>query len=262
MQNPLFSMQDKICVITGGSRGLGKAMARAFLHAGAKRVYVTARKTEECEQTAAELSELVENGECIALPGDMSSGEEIGRFAKSLADRESHIDVLVNNAGAGWMASVEEFPEIGWDKVMDLNVKTPFFLTQQLLPLLKANATPESSASVINIGSIAGIMGSAGSGVSYGTSKAAIHQLTRNLASLLADDNIRVNAIAPGRFHSKMTSYVEQDKQQYDSEIKMIPLHRWGHDADIMGPALLLASQAGAYMTGEIIAVDGGFLVT
>lgn len=262
MQNTLFSMQDKVCVITGGSRGLGKAMARAFLEAGAKRIYVTARKAEECDQTAEELSNLIETGDCVALPGDMSSGEEIVRIAKDLAERESHIDVLVNNAGTGWTASVEEFPEIGWDKVMDLNVKTPFFLTQQLLPLLKANATPEHRASVINIGSIAGIMGSAESGVSYGTSKAAIHQLTRNLANLLAEDNIRVNAIAPGRFHSKMTSYVEENKQQYEFELKMIPMHRWGSDADIMGPALLLASQAGAYMTGEIIAVDGGFLIT
>jgi NAD(P)-dependent dehydrogenase (short-subunit alcohol dehydrogenase family) len=191
----------------------------------------------------------------------MSSGEGIVGFAKELAAREEQIDVLVNNAGTGWMASVEEFPEIGWDKVMDLNVKTPFFLTQQLLPLLKANATSENSASVINIGSVAGIMGSAGSGVSYGTSKAAIHQLTRNLANLLADDNIRVNAIAPGRFHSKMTSHVEQDKAQYDHEIAMIPLHRWGHDEDIMGPALLLASRAGAYITGEILTVDGGSLL-
>ncbi|MEP1052521.1 SDR family oxidoreductase [Parasphingorhabdus sp.] len=254
-------MYDKICVITGGSRGLGKAMARVFLHAGAKRVYVTARKIEECQQTAEELSQLTEHGECVALPGDMSSGEGIVGFAKALTEREGHIDVLVNNAGTGWLAPVEEFPEIGWDKVMDLNVKTPFFLTQQLLPLLKANATATNGASVINIGSVAGIMGSAGSGVSYGTSKAAIHQLTRNLASLLADDNIRVNAIAPGRFHSKMTSSVEQDKKQYDQEIRMIPLHRWGHDEDIMGPALLLASNAGAYMTGEIITVDGGILL-
>lgn len=248
-------------MITGGSRGLGKAMARAFLQAGAKRVYVTARKPEECQQTAEELSALSEHGECIALSGDMSSGEQIVAFAEALSAREDHIDVLVNNAGTGWTASIEEFPEIGWDKVMDLNVKTPFFLTQQLLPLLKANATPEKSASVINIGSIAGIMGSAGSGISYGTSKAAIHQLTRNLASLLADDHIRVNAIAPGRFHSKMTSLVEQDKEQYEREIALIPLHRWGHDEDIMGPALLLASNAGAFMTGEIITVDGGYLL-
>jgi NAD(P)-dependent dehydrogenase (short-subunit alcohol dehydrogenase family) len=141
MTNALFSMHDKVCVITGGSRGLGKAMARAFLEAGAKRVYVTARKAEECEATAKELSGLSENGECVALPADMSNGEEIAAFAKALAKREDHIDVLVNNAGTGWTASVEEFPEIGWDKVMDLNVKSPFFLTQQLLPLLKANAT-------------------------------------------------------------------------------------------------------------------------
>lgn len=261
MQNSLFSMQGKVCVVTGGSRGLGKAMAHGFLKAEAKRVYITARKPDECTQTAEELSALTESGECIALAGDMSSGEEIARFAQALAEREDHIDVLVNNAGTSWLASVEEFPEIGWDKVMDLNVKTPFFLTQQLLPLLKAKASPQNTSSVINIGSVAGIMGNAESGVSYGPSKAAIHQLTRNLAHQLADANIRVNAIAPGRFHSKMTNYVEEDKAQYEREISLIPLHRWGRDEDIMGPSLLLASRAGAYMTGEVIAVDGGTLL-
>ena len=190
MSNPLFSMLDKICVITGGSRGLGKAMATAFLNAGAKRVYVTARKPHECARTAEELSALTE-----------------------------------------------------------------------LLPLLRAGGSAEKTASVINIGSIAGMLGNAGSGLSYSVSKTAIHQLTRNLANLLADDHIRVNAIAPGRFHSKMTSTVEQDREQYEREIKMIPLHRWGSDEDIMGPALLLASNAGAFMTGGIITVDGGYMV-
>lgn len=261
MHGTLFSMQDKICVITGGSRGLGKAIAQGFLNAGARRVYITARKAEECAQAAEELSGLTEHGECVAYAHDMSKGEEIASFAAAVAEREDHLDVLVNNAGTSWLAAVEEFPEMGWDKVMDLNVKTPFFLTQQLLPLLKANASSDNSSSVINIGSVAGIMGSADSGISYGTSKAAIHQLTRNLAHQLADSNIRVNAIAPGRFHSKMTSYVEQDKEQYQREIEMIPLHRWGGDEDIMGPALLLASSAGAYMTGEVVTVDGGSLL-
>ena len=261
MSNPLFSMLDKICVITGGSRGLGKAMATAFLNARAKRVYVTARKPHECAQTAEELSALTESGECIGLPGDMSSADDIKAFVDEIASRESHVDVLVNNAGAAWVASIDEFPEKGWDKVMDLNVKTPFFVTQQLLPLLRAGGSAENTASVINIGSIAGMLGNAGSGLSYSVSKTAIHQLTRNLANLLADDHIRVNAIAPGRFHSKMTSTVEQDREQYEREIKMIPLHRWGSDEDIMGPALLLASNAGAFMTGGIITVDGGYMV-
>lgn len=261
MSNHLFSMLDKICVITGGSRGLGKAMATAFLQAGAKRVYVTARRADECAQAAEELSALTEDGECIAFPGDMSSPEGIKAFVDHIASNESHIDVLVNNAGTAWVAPFGAFPEKGWDKVMDLNVKTPFFLTQQLLPLLKAGATAANTASVINIGSVAGLMGNAGSGLSYSVSKSAIHQLTRNLANMLADDNVRVNAIAPGRFHSKMTSTVEQDQAQYEHEIQIIPLHRWGCDEDIMGPALLLASNAGAFITGEIITVDGGTTV-
>ena len=257
MLDQLFTMQDKVCVITGGSRGLGFAIARGFFAAGARRIYITARKADACKAAAAELSEY---GECIALPGDISSMDEIQRLAATLQERETTIDVLVNNAGVGWLAKLEEFPEIGWDKVMDLNVKTPFFLTQALLPLLKHGATPEATASVINIGSIAGILGRTDT-LSYAPSKAAIHQMTRNLAGIMAEDNIRVNAIAPGRFHTKMTEYASTDKAQYEAEIAAIPLHRWGRDPDITGVAIMLASPAGAFITGQIIPVDGGTTV-
>ena len=175
MIEQLFSMKDKVCVVTGGSRGLGFYMARGFLAAGAKRVYITARKAEACDAAA---SELAEHGECVSLPGDISTMEEIGRLVDTLKEREESIDVLVNNAGVGWLAPLEEFPEKGWDKVMDLNVKTPFFLTQGLLPLLKKNATAQDNAVVINIGSIAGICGTTDT-FSYAPSKAAVHQLTR-----------------------------------------------------------------------------------
>ncbi len=254
MIEQLFSMQDKVCVITGGSRGLGFAIAQGFFAAGAKRIYITARKAEACQAAAEELSE---HGECIALPGDISDMDEIQRLANILLQREESIDVLVNNAGVGWLAKLGEFPEKGWDKVMDLNVKTPFFLTQALLPLLKQNASPEDTACVINIGSIAGILGRTDT-LSYAPSKAAIHQMTRNLAGIMAEDNIRVNAIAPGRFFTRMTEYASEDKAQYEAEIASIPLHRWGRDPDIIGVAIMLASPAGAFITGQIIPVDGG----
>ncbi len=254
MIDQLFSMQDKVCVITGGSRGLGYAIAQAFFAAGAKRIYITARKVQACEEAAAQLSEM---GECIALPGDISNMEEITRLVSMLEEKEDHIDVLVNNAGVGWMAALGDFPEKGWDKVMDLNVKTPFFLTQAMIPLLSKNATADSTASVINIGSIAGIMASTDT-FSYAPSKAAVHQMTRNLGVALAEQHIRVNAIAPGRFHTRMTEYASNDTEAYEAEIKTIPLHRWGTDSDIMGVALMLASPAGAFITGQIIAVDGG----
>jgi NAD(P)-dependent dehydrogenase (short-subunit alcohol dehydrogenase family) len=250
----IFSMKDKVCVITGGSRGLGYYMAKGFLGAGAKRVYITARKADACDAAAQELSEY---GECVSLPGDISSMEDIQTLVDTLTEKEDSIDVLVNNAGAGWLATFEDFPEQGWDKVMNLNVKAPFFLTKALTPLLKKGATAENTASVINIGSIAGIMARTDT-LSYAPSKAAIHQVTRNLATVLADDHIRVNAIAPGRFFTKMTEYASQDKAQYESEIKSIPLHRWGEEKDIAGVAIMLASPAGAFITGQIIPVDGG----
>ncbi|MFK7975436.1 MAG: SDR family oxidoreductase [Halioglobus sp.] len=252
--NELFSLAGKVCVITGGSRGLGYAMAQAFFSAGAKRIYITARKAEACQQAAAELSA---HGECIALPGDIADMDQLASLVEELQRREDAIDVLVNNAGVGWLAPLDDFPEKGWDKVMDLNVKTPFFLTKALKPLLAKNASQACTASVINIGSIAGVMGRTDT-FSYAPAKAAIHQVTRNMAVELAKDNIRVNAIAPGRFHTKMTEYVSEQQDAYEAEISAIPLHRWGRDPDIQGIALMLASQAGAFMTGQILVVDGG----
>jgi NAD(P)-dependent dehydrogenase (short-subunit alcohol dehydrogenase family) len=202
MIESLFSMQDKICVVTGGSRGLGAFMAQGFLEAGAKRVYITARKAEACITAAKELSQY---GECIAIPSDIATSAGLQTLVTELMSREQHIDVLVNNAGTGWGAPFGQFPEKGWDKTMDINAKSPFFLTQALAPLLKKNATADNTSSIINIGSIAGIVGNALDNFSYAISKTAIHQLTRVLSTELASDHIRVNAIAPGRFYSKMT---------------------------------------------------------
>jgi NAD(P)-dependent dehydrogenase (short-subunit alcohol dehydrogenase family) len=255
MFEQLFSMQGKICVITGGSRGLGSFIARGFLEAGAKRVYISARKEAACVEMAKELSEI---GECIAIPADVATAEGMMLLTQELIKRESHIDVLVNNAGTGWGAPFGQFPENGWDKVMDINVKSPFFLTQALTPLLKNNASADNTASIINIGSIAGIVGNGLDNYSYATSKAAVHQLTRVLAVELADSNIRVNAIAPGRFYSKMTEFLSSNQEAFEEECKTIPLHRWGKPTDIAGIAIMLSSQAGAFITGQIIAVDGG----
>ncbi|WP_028316781.1 RhlG family 3-oxoacyl-ACP reductase [Desulfatibacillum aliphaticivorans] len=255
MIDALFSMKGKICLVTGGSRGLGYYMAQGFLEAGAARVYITARKAPACLEAAEELSKF---GECIAIPGDVGGLEGIQALAARISEKEDSLDVLVNNAGAAWGAPIDAFPEKGWDKVMDLNVKSPFFMTQAFLALLKKGKNAENTASVVNIGSIAGIVGDSLSSYSYGPSKAAIHQLTRNLAKDLADDHIRVNAIAPGRFFSKMTEYVSKDKAAYEAECKEIPLHRWGSAEDIAGVAVMLCSRAGAYMTGQIVPIDGG----
>jgi NAD(P)-dependent dehydrogenase (short-subunit alcohol dehydrogenase family) len=255
----LFSMRGKVCLITGGSRGLGRSIAQGFLEAKAARVYITARKADACEAAARELSQY---GECVALPGDIATGDGLQALVATLKERESHLDVLVNNAGTAWGAAFGEFPEKGWDKVMDLNARSPFFLTQALTPLLTKNASAEQTAAVINIGSIAAIVGRGLDSFSYAASKAAIHQLTRVLATELADRHVRVNAIAPGRFYSKMTEYVSQDQEALDRELATIPLHRWGEGPDIAGVAILLASAAGAFITGEIITVDGGTALT
>ncbi|NNC99392.1 MAG: SDR family oxidoreductase [Gammaproteobacteria bacterium] len=255
MLEHLFNMREKICVVTGGSRGLGKFMAKAFLQASARRVYITARNAAECQATAEQLSEY---GECVAMPGNITSLEEIRKLVDELQARENAIHVLVNNAGTGWGGELDTYPEKGWDKVMDLNVKSPFFLTQALLPLLRKGGSVTNTASVVNIGSVAGIIGDGFLNYSYGPSKAAVHQLTRNLAKDLAEDHIRVNAIAPGRFYSKLTEYAQQDQVAYEAEIAMIPLHRWGEENDIAGVAVMLCSAAGAFITGQIIPVDGG----
>lgn len=259
MIEKLFSLEGKVCLITGGSRGLGSFMAQAFLEAGAKRVYITARKAEACIEAAKELSQY---GDCVAIPSDVASIEGIEHLVSELKKNEDSLDVLVNNAGTGWGAKFGEVDVKGWDKVMDINVKSPFFLTQALAPLLKKNATAQSNSAVINIGSIAGVVGRAYDNFSYASSKSAVHQLTRVLATELAEDHIRVNAIAPGRFYSKLTEFLSQDKEAFEEECKTIPMHRWGEPEDIAGVALMLSSRAGGFITGQIIAVDGGTTLT
>jgi NAD(P)-dependent dehydrogenase (short-subunit alcohol dehydrogenase family) len=230
-------------------------MAQGFLEAGAQRVYITARKAEACLAAAETLSQY---GDCVAIPADMASAGGIELLVRELNEREEHIDVLVNNAGTGWGGQFGQFPEKGWDKVMDINVKTPFFLTQALTPLLTKNASAENWSSIINIGSIAGIVGNGLDNFSYATSKSAVHQLTRVLATELASSHVRVNAIAPGRFYSKMTEFLSSDQEAFEEEVSQIPMHRWGEPSDIAGVAVMLASKASAFITGQIIPIDGG----
>ena len=254
--NELFDVSGKIALVTGGSRGIGEMIAVGFV-AGGVRTYISARKADACDATAARLSE---RGECISIPADLSTTEGVSQLAEELARREERLDILVNNAGATWGAPIEEFPESAWDKVMAVNVKGPFFLTQALLPLLEAAASAEDPARIINIGSIDGLNVNKLGTYSYGPSKAAIHHLTRTFASHLADRNITANAIAPGPFPSKMTAGIAKAMGEQIRE--HVPLKRWGEPADMAGTAIFLASRAGAYVSGAVLPVDGGIVAS
>jgi NAD(P)-dependent dehydrogenase (short-subunit alcohol dehydrogenase family) len=252
----LFSIDGKVALVTGGSRGIGLMIARGFVEAGAT-VYISSRKAEVCDETAAELSKV---GTCFSLPADLSTEEECVRLASELASREPALHVLVNNAGANWGAPLEEFPASGWDKVLDLNLKSPFFLTRAVLPLLEKAGTPDDPARVINIGSIDGIQVPVLNTYSYSASKAALHHLTRVLARELGRRNITVNAVAPGPFESKMMA--ETLRTFGDSIAASSPLNRIGRPDDMAGVAIYLASRAGSYVTGAVIPVDGGIATT
>jgi NAD(P)-dependent dehydrogenase (short-subunit alcohol dehydrogenase family) len=252
----LFDVKGKTAVVTGGSRGIGLMIARAYVEAGA-RVYISSRKAEVCEQVAEELSRA---GECVALPADLSSEQECRRLAAAVADRERQLHVLVNNAGATWGAPLAEFPASAWDKLLDLNLKAPFFLTRALLPLLEAAATPDDPARVINIGSIDGLTVPAFPTYAYAASKAGLHHLTRVLARELGPSGITVNAVAPGPFESKMMAQTLRDFGEQIAAAS--PLGRIGRPDDMAGVALYLAGRAGAYVTGVVIPVDGGIATT
>ena len=257
----LFSIEGKIALVTGGSRGIGEMISAGFLANGAK-VYISSRKADVCESTAKRLME-THGGECISLPADLSTLDGIEALASALADRESRLDILVNNAGATWGAPLDEFPEAGWDKVMDVNVKGVFFLTQKMLPLLRASATHEDPARVINVGSIDGIKTPAFENFSYGPSKAAVHHLTRVMAAHLVKENILVNAIAPGPFPTWMLSAGvgfggRVEGEDWESVGSRNPRGRVGTMEDIAGVAIFLSSRAGAYTVGDTITCDGG----
>jgi NAD(P)-dependent dehydrogenase (short-subunit alcohol dehydrogenase family) len=254
MFKDLFSLNGRVAVVTGGSRGIGKMIAGGFLAQGAAKVYITARKAGPCEATAKELTAEY-GGECIALPIDISGMTGIDMLAAEIKKREPKLDILVNNAGTAWGAEFDEFPESGWDKVMNLNVKTPFYLTKALAAPLRAAATAARPAKVINIASIDGIFVNPAETYSYAASKAGLIHLTRRMAVKLIRDHIVVSAIAPGPFKSDMNRAA---RDHGDEIAKRVPSGRIGTDEDMAGAAVYLASRAGDYVVGVTLAVDGG----
>jgi len=252
--NKLFDVSGKVALVTGGSRGIGEMIAEGYVANGVT-TYISARNAEACERTAARLSR---TGRCISLPADLSTTEGIEHLVEQFRSREKKLHILVNNAGATWGAPIEDFPEAGWDKVMNINVKSPFFLSKALLPMLEIAARTDDPARIIMVGSVDGLNVNRLPTFSYGPSKAAIHHLARVLAGHLANRHITVNAIAPGPFPSKMMAGT---LERYGDQIRRgVPLQRIGEPADMAGAAIFLASRASSYVTGVVIPVDGGIV--
>jgi NAD(P)-dependent dehydrogenase (short-subunit alcohol dehydrogenase family) len=250
----LFAVAGKVAVVTGGSRGIGAMIARGLVQAGC-RVYITARKAQACDAKAAELAAF---GECISVPLDLAAPGSADELVRVIGEREERLHILVNNAGATWGAPLAEYPLDAFDKLFSINVKGLFDLTVRSLPLLRAAASPQDPARVINIGSIDGLRVPAMETYAYSTTKAGVHMLTRHLAAKLAADSITVNAIAPGPFDSKMMAFALDDPQTRAAIAARVPLGRIGEPDDMAGTALFLASRAGRYLTGAVIPVDGG----
>jgi NAD(P)-dependent dehydrogenase (short-subunit alcohol dehydrogenase family) len=248
----LFAIDGKVALVTGGSRGIGRMIAEGFVRAGAS-VYIASRKAEDLQATADELGEF---GQCTAIPADLSDPAGCEALAAEIATHEERLDILVNNAGASWGEPIEKYPPSGFDKVLDVNVKGVFYITQALLPQLRAAASADDPARVINIGSIDGLKPPSLESYAYSASKAAVHMLTRHLAKRLAGEQITVNAIAPGLFESKMTAFMFDQLEENAEEI--FPLQRTGRPDDMAGTAIFLSSRAGSYLTGAVIPVDGG----
>lgn len=255
MEN-LFNLNGKIALVTGGSRGIGAMIAEGFVRNGVK-TYISSRKSDPCDKKARELSKY---GECISIPADLTDMNEMDKLVTKIKDKETKLNILVNNAGAAWASPIESFPEIGWDKVMDICVKSMFFLTQGLLPMLVNSANKEDPSRVINIGSIDGINNPEFKNFSYSAAKSAVHHMTRVLAAELVKKHINVNAIAPGPFPSKMLgSAVEFNYSELEQRN---PRGRIGTAEDIAGLAIFLSSRAGAYTIGEVITCDGGLVAS
>jgi NAD(P)-dependent dehydrogenase (short-subunit alcohol dehydrogenase family) len=250
----LFGIAGKTALVTGGSRGIGFMIAEGLLNAGA-RVIVSSRKEADVQSAAERLAQI---GDCVAIPGDISTPEGAQALAAATMERFPALNILVNNAGATWGAPLAEFPAGGWDRVIHTNVEGVFHLTVALLGALRATASEEDPARVINIGSIDGIRTPMAESYSYGASKAAVHMLTRHLARRLAGERITVNAIAPGPFESKMMAFLLEDPDSRAAVEQNVPLGRIGRGDDVAGLTQFLASRAGAYMTGTVIPLDGG----
>ena len=254
--NALFSLEGRTALVTGGSRGIGFMIATGLLQAGA-RVVISSRKQHELDEAQLALAEL---GDVLAVRADVSTVEGVEALAQDVAAHFPSLDILVNNAGATWGMPLDDFDEHAWDKVMDTNVKGVFFLTQKLLPHLRAAGTADHPARVVNIGSIDGLHVNPMDTYSYAASKAGVHHLTRALARKLGPEHVTVNAVAPGPFESKMMAATL--RAFGDNIAASAPLRRIGRPDDMAGVAVFLASRAGSFVTGAVIPVDGGIATT
>ena len=255
----LFSLEGKTALVTGGSRGVGAMFAEGLAAAGC-RVYVSSRTVAECERTAERLAQYP--GGCVPLPADISSMAGVDSLAAEISRREVALDILINNAGAIWGEQFESFPERGWDRVMNLNLKSAFFLTQRLLPLLKRRATADDPSRVINTTSVLGAKPDAMTAYSYSASKAGLAQMTLNLAHDLAKANVTVNAISPGYFPSGMTAHISADAAADQAMLARARFPRHGRPEELAGLCIYLCSRSGAFTTGAIIPVDGGMMLS
>ena len=247
----LFSVAGKIALVTGGTSGIGHMIAHALVAHGAK-TYIVGRDPKTC---AAEAAALSQHGTCIALPGDLATLEGVKAVVADLVAREGALNILVNNAGAMYDAPLDDFTEEGWDSIVDLSLKSVFFLTQKLLPLLRNTATVSEPASVINIGSVGGLRVGPKENYSYQAAKAGLHHMTGSLAKRLGPENITVNAIAPGFFPSRLTQISEA---AMPTILAAVPRRRIGEADDLAGAVIYLASRASAFVTGAVIPVAGG----
>ncbi len=253
----IFGVTGKTALVTGGATGIGRMIATALVQGGA-RVLIASRKGEACAQAADELNALDAAGHAEGFAGDVGSEEAIAALAGEVRSRTEKLNILVNNAGVSWGKELEKFPHMAWEKVMNVNVAGLFTLTRDLLPLLEAAAKPEDPARIINLGSVMGTSPIGAGAYSYAASKAAVHHLTRILASEFSPRHITANAFAPGPFHSNMTAFALDDQSRADAVAKTVPMGRLGMAEDIAGATLFLCGRGGAYTTGTIIPLDGG----
>lgn len=256
----LFRLDGKTALITGGATGIGRMAAEVLVRAGA-RVLLASRNGEACEAVATELNALDACGSAEGFAGDVGSEEGVDALVAEVHARCHQLNILMNNAGATWGAPLGQFPFRAWDKVMGVNVAGLFDLTQKLLPLLRAGATADDPARVVNVGSVMGEREMGDGAYSYSASKAAVIHLSKILAKELASDAITVNALAPGPFVSRMTAFATQDETTRAAVGKDVPLGRVGREEDIGGCMLFLCGRGGAYVTGAVIPVSGGINV-
>ncbi|MCP3730286.1 SDR family oxidoreductase [Sphingomonas sp. MG17] len=252
--NDLFSLAGKRALVTGGAQGLGRMIAQGLLGAGAE-VAITSRDPETCSAAAREMASL---GTCHALPADLSTPEAAVDLAHRANETLGGCDILINNAGRTWGGPIESFPDKAWGSVLGVNVQIPFTLVRELLPALESAGSADDPSRVINIGSIAGLKPEGLQAYSYGASKAAIHMLTRDLASDLANRNITVNALVPGYFPTKMTKHLRDGDTVDPALLAKIPLNRLGNPDDVAAATIFLCARGGAYVTGVLLPVDGG----